>query len=88
MGYADGGDLSQKIQAMKKSGKSFTEEEVLDYFVQICLAINHIHEKRILHRDLKTQVCARCAGGYGRCSAASCVCFCCVCVLFCVCSCC
>lgn len=55
MGYADGGDLSQKIQSVKKAGKSLSEEEVLDYFVQICLALQHVHDKRILHRDLKTQ---------------------------------
>ncbi len=55
MGYADGGDLSQKIQSVKKAGKQLSEEEVLDLFVQICLAIQHVHDKRILHRDLKTQ---------------------------------
>lgn len=26
-----------------------------DYFVQICLAIKHVHDRKILHRDLKTQ---------------------------------
>jgi serine/threonine protein kinase len=56
MGYADGGDLTQKIAEVKKAGKSFSEEEALDYFVQICLAMQHVHEKRILHRDLKCQV--------------------------------
>ena len=27
--------------------------QVLDWFVQICLAIKHIHDRKILHRDLK-----------------------------------
>ncbi len=62
MGYADGGDLSQKIAEVKKAGKSFSEEEALDYFVQICLAMQHVHDKRILHRDLKCQVCRHGAG--------------------------
>ena len=58
MGYADGGDLTQKIADTKRAGKSFSEEEALDYFVQICLAMQHVHDKRILHRDLKCQVSA------------------------------
>uniref|UniRef100_A0A094ZI16 non-specific serine/threonine protein kinase n=1 Tax=Schistosoma haematobium TaxID=6185 RepID=A0A094ZI16_SCHHA len=29
--------------------------KILDYFVQICLALKHIHDRMILHRDIKTQ---------------------------------
>ena len=50
--YADGGDLEQKIQAQNK--KPFTEAEILDYFTQICLALQHLHKKKIIHRDLKS----------------------------------
>ena len=50
--YADGGDLSEKIKL--RENKPFTESEILDYFTQICLAIKHIHEKKIIHRDLKS----------------------------------
>ncbi len=52
--YADGGDLSEKIKEKKKKNNNFTESEILDYFTQICLAIKHIHEKKIIHRDLKS----------------------------------
>jgi len=55
MDYADDGDLYTKIAQQKKIGKLFTEDQVLDWFVQIALALKHVHEKRILHRDLKTQ---------------------------------
>ena len=50
--YADGGDLSEKIKL--QNNKPFNESEILDYFTQICLALKHIHEKKIIHRDLKS----------------------------------
>ena len=49
--YADGVDLSEKIKS--QNNKPFSESEILDYFTQICLALKHIHEKKIIHRDLK-----------------------------------
>lgn len=55
MDYADGGDMYTKIAKQKKIGKGFPEDLLLDWFVQICLAIKHIHDRKILHRDLKTQ---------------------------------
>lgn len=53
MEYADGGDLHQKIKGRR--GVRFTEKEILHLFSQLCLALLHLHEKRILHRDLKSQ---------------------------------
>ena len=55
MDYADGGDLYSKINERKKRGKLWSEDEVLDIFVQICLGVKHVHKHKILHRDLKTQ---------------------------------
>jgi NIMA (never in mitosis gene a)-related kinase len=51
--YAEGGDLNAKIKSRK--GKFFSETQILDWFTQICLSIKHIHDKKILHRDLKSQ---------------------------------
>lgn len=52
MQYANGGDLHAKLKARK--GQLLSQQEVLHYFSQICLAIACMHERRILHRDLKT----------------------------------
>ena len=55
MDYADGVDLYTKIANQKKIGKvMYTEDQILDWFVQMGLAIKHIHDRKILHRDLKT----------------------------------
>ena len=53
--YADGGDLFEKIKEQKKKKTYFTEDQILDYLIQITLALNHMHTKHILHRDIKSQ---------------------------------
>ena len=55
MDYADGGDLSDKIKKMKENFENFSEDKILSYFTQIWLAIKHIHDRKIIHRDLKAQ---------------------------------
>ncbi|XP_053921266.1 serine/threonine-protein kinase Nek1 isoform X1 [Cuculus canorus] len=53
MDYCEGGDLFKRINAQK--GILFSEDQILDWFVQICLALKHIHDRKILHRDIKSQ---------------------------------
>ncbi|XP_044143250.1 serine/threonine-protein kinase Nek3 [Bufo gargarizans] len=53
MEYCDRGDLLETIKLQR--GKLFPEHTVLHWFVQICLAIQHVHEKRVLHRDIKSK---------------------------------
>ncbi|XP_061883932.1 serine/threonine-protein kinase Nek1 isoform X3 [Entelurus aequoreus] len=53
MDYCEGGDLFKKINSQR--GTLFSEEQIMDWFVQICLAIKHIHDRKILHRDIKSQ---------------------------------
>jgi len=55
MDFANGGDLGKCLTKQKETGTYLKEEQVLDWFTQIILAIKHIHSNNILHRDLKTQ---------------------------------
>eukprot|EP00439_Symbiodinium_sp_Y106_P084102 s2122_g24.t3 len=55
MEYADGGDLSHLIKGRKAASEIICESEALKIFGQICLAIQHVHNQHILHRDLKSQ---------------------------------
>nr|XP_028563298.1 serine/threonine-protein kinase Nek8 isoform X2 [Podarcis muralis] len=53
MEYAPGGTLAEFIH--KRGNSLLDEETILHFFVQILLALHHVHAKQILHRDLKTQ---------------------------------
>eukprot|EP00741_Cyanophora_paradoxa_P002448 tig00000076_g2373.t1 len=54
MEYCAGGDLQKQVVRMKSKGSYFPEQQILDWFVQICLALKHMHDRKIMHRDLKT----------------------------------
>jgi NIMA (never in mitosis gene a)-related kinase len=32
-----------------------SEGQILDFFTQICLGMKHIHDRKVIHRDLKGQ---------------------------------
>ncbi|NXM01089.1 NEK3 kinase, partial [Tyrannus savana] len=51
--YCDDGDLMQKIKHQR--GNLFPEDTILQWFVRMCLAVKHIHDKRVLHRDIKSK---------------------------------
>ncbi|XP_057563563.1 serine/threonine-protein kinase Nek5 [Hippopotamus amphibius kiboko] len=53
MEYCDGGDLMKRIK--RQRGVLFSEDQILSWFVQISLGLKHIHDRKILHRDIKTQ---------------------------------
>jgi len=55
MEYADGGDISTKIKKIKDEGSVFTEAHIIYYFSQICDGIKYCHDKKIFHRDIKSQ---------------------------------
>lgn len=53
MDYADSGDIANQISEHKPD-KWIAEEQIIDYFTQTTLALKHVHDKKILHRDLKS----------------------------------
>eukprot|EP00928_Gymnodinium_smaydae_P057644 TRINITY_DN40864_c0_g1_i1.p1 TRINITY_DN40864_c0_g1~~TRINITY_DN40864_c0_g1_i1.p1 ORF type:complete len:570 (-),score=54.29 TRINITY_DN40864_c0_g1_i1:358-1995(-) len=54
MDYCEGGDLSARIKNYQKQGKTFSRDQVIRWLSQALLALKYIHERHILHRDLKS----------------------------------
>ncbi|GAM22931.1 hypothetical protein SAMD00019534_061060 [Acytostelium subglobosum LB1] len=55
MEYANAGDIHQEIKKRTIQKSYFTEDQIWTWFTQICLAVQYMNSKNILHRDLKTQ---------------------------------
>jgi 5'-AMP-activated protein kinase catalytic alpha subunit len=53
MEYLEGGELYQYWQS--KDGKRIHEQEAKEIMLQLLQAIEHCHENKIIHRDLKFQ---------------------------------
>jgi len=53
MEYADSGDLYAKITNSIKTYSHFTEEQIWRIFIQTVRGLQTLHERKVLHRDLK-----------------------------------
>ncbi|KAL1272062.1 hypothetical protein QQF64_031078 [Cirrhinus molitorella] len=49
MELCEGGDLAQKIEGKVQ----FSETEIMDWTVKICMTLKHLHDQQILHKNLQ-----------------------------------
>ena len=54
MEYADDGDLQTKIRKMRHEGGFFKESLIWEYAIQMIKGLKSLHDKKIMHRDLKS----------------------------------
>ena len=53
--FCEGGDLDQRIKELKKQNRTLEEDQVVEWLIEILIAVQYMHKSRILHRDLKAR---------------------------------
>jgi NIMA (never in mitosis gene a)-related kinase len=54
MTYCAGGDLHAHLKERKAQGRFLPEHVIVDWLIQLLLAIRKCHESHIIHRDIKS----------------------------------
>lgn len=55
MEFCGNGDLSKRIKAHRELKTQFDENFIWQVLIQVCCALEHLHQHRILHRDIKPE---------------------------------
>ena len=45
-----------RFKKLKKENRRLSESQILDWTVQLLSAVNYMHSRRVLHRDLKARL--------------------------------
>ncbi|CAF3676409.1 unnamed protein product [Rotaria sordida] len=53
--YCEGGDLDHRLKELKKQNRKLEEDQIVEWLIQILIAVQYMHKSRILHRDLKAR---------------------------------
>ncbi|XP_046733291.1 serine/threonine-protein kinase Nek11 isoform X2 [Silurus meridionalis] len=53
--FCEDGDLECKLEQVRVSGEALPESQIREWLVQLLLGVDYMHQRRILHRDLKTK---------------------------------
>lgn len=53
--YCDGGTLDDRIRQAEKKNEHFPENQIMQWFIQIVMAVQYMHSNKVLHRDIKPQ---------------------------------
>jgi serine/threonine protein kinase len=54
MDFCEKGDLHGKVKKAQEQDRIFDPSQILDWFCQLAIGLEHIHNMKVLHRDLKT----------------------------------
>ncbi|XP_073729102.1 serine/threonine-protein kinase Nek3 [Misgurnus anguillicaudatus] len=53
--HCEGGDLAQTIKNTKEGTDKFSENEIRNWIVEICMALKYLHDQQILHKNLQPE---------------------------------
>ncbi|KAI8479488.1 Serine/threonine-protein kinase Nek11 [Branchiostoma belcheri] len=53
--FCEGGDLDNVFSEYRKQKTTPAPEQVMEWFIQLLLAVQHMHQRKVLHRDLKAR---------------------------------